>query len=252
MKPRILGIETSGTIGGFALVEGERVLAEVTSDITGRHVEKGAAMIEYVLESGQMTPDDLAGVAVSLGPGSFTGLRVGLALAKGICFGRGLPLLGVPTLDCMAEAFALSEGLVAPVKDARRGEIYFGLYRASHGQVIRLAEYRALSPDLAINEIEEKIPSGGRVLLVGDAISKYGDMFHSRLGPRALAAPELAWPVRPGLVAALGSRMLAEGKIAQLDTVEPIYVRSSEAERKATRFVASGRDRDRDKKDEGK
>lgn len=232
---KILGIETSGSIGGFAVVEDGRILAEVTSDVTGRHLEKGAAMIEHVLASAGVSPDGLAAVAVSLGPGSFTGLRVGLALAKGICFGKGLPLVGAPTLDCIAEAMSLAEGLIVPVKDARRGEIYFSIYEAGGGRVRRLSDYMALAPD----EVADRVVAVGSaalgdatVLVAGDALTRYGEILRARLGARMVAAPEILWSPRPAVVASIGLEMLARGDIACLDTIEPLYVRPSEAERK--------------------
>jgi tRNA threonylcarbamoyladenosine biosynthesis protein TsaB len=249
---KVLGLETSGNLGGFAVVEDDRLLAELTSDITGRHVEQGAAMIERVLGLSGVTVEGLAGVAVSLGPGSFTGLRVGLSLAKGLCFGRGLPLVGVPTLDCVAESLAHFDGLVVPTKDARRGEIYFAFYRAGGGRVARLSDYRALAPDDLAAEIEGMLSGEGSrpgesglragagsavtaraALLAGDALAKYGDALRARLGERMIAASELLWPARPAVVAALGARRLAEGQTADLRALEPMYVRLSEAERKA-------------------
>jgi tRNA threonylcarbamoyladenosine biosynthesis protein TsaB len=245
---KILGIETSGTIGGFAVVEDGCLLAEVASDITGCHVEKGAAMIDYVLQSAGAKVGDLAGVAVSLGPGSFTGLRAGLASAKGLCFGSGLPLVGVPTLDCMAETFAACDGLVVPVRDARRGEIYFAVYDARDGALRRLCDYRALAPQLLAEELValgRGVDQAARPLvLVGDALSRYGDTLRSRLGPRMVAAPQMLWAARPALVAELGARLLASGETADLDSVEPIYVRASEAERQARTKVARERSRD--------
>jgi tRNA threonylcarbamoyladenosine biosynthesis protein TsaB len=235
---RVLGIETSGNMGGFAVVEDGRLVAEITSDITGRHVEQGAAMIERVLGLAGTAVDSLGGVAVSLGPGSFTGLRVGLSLAKGLCFGRGLPLVGVPTLDCVAEPLAHFEGLVVPAKDARRGEIYFALYRARGGSLMRLSDYRALSPEALAAEIDGLVRAegspGGTALLAGDALAKYREVLRATLGDRMIEAGELLWPARPAVVAAMGARRMAEGRTDELGALEPIYVRLSEAERKAS------------------
>ncbi|MFZ1947089.1 MAG: tRNA (adenosine(37)-N6)-threonylcarbamoyltransferase complex dimerization subunit type 1 TsaB [bacterium] len=243
---KVLGLETSGNLGGFAVVEDGRLLAEITSDITGRHVEQGAAMIERVLELSGTAVGDLAGVAVSLGPGSFTGLRVGLSLAKGLCFGRDLPLVGVPTLDCIAEGVAYFEGLVVPVKDARRGEIYFAFYEAGGGGATRVSAYEALPPDRLAEVIERALLAhSGRgaarpdvpALLVGDALAKYGEALRARLKVCMIPAPEIYWPARSAVVAAMGGRWLAEGRTADLGALEPIYVRLSEAERAAERKV---------------
>lgn len=240
---KVLGIETSGSVGGFSVVEDGRLLAEAISEVTGRHLEKGAAMMEQVLESAGASYGDLSAVAVSLGPGSFTGLRVGLALAKGVCFGKGLPLVGVPTLDCIAEALSLREGLVVPVKDARRGEIYFSIYQAGGAGVRRLSDYRALPPDEVADRVAEA--GGGAsgeaaVVFAGDALGRYGGVLGAKLGSRMVVAPEILWSPRPAVVASIGLRLLVRGEVADLDTVEPLYVRPSEAERKLMGSVGGG------------
>jgi tRNA threonylcarbamoyladenosine biosynthesis protein TsaB len=257
---RVLGIETSGGTGGFAVVEDGRLVAEAMSDITGHHLEKGTAMMEGVLERagvarGGLSHGGLGAVAVSLGPGSFTGLRVGLALAKGLCFGRAIPLVGVPTLDCIAEAFLPRQGLIVPVKDARRGEIYFSIYRADRTEMQRLCDYVALPPDGVAREVAaalEQAVAGfcAPAVFAGDALSRYGSLLAAALGVRMAAAPEILWAPRPAVVASIGARMLARGEVADLDALEPLYVRPSEAERKLMGKV--GRGSNRDQKDERK
>lgn len=249
---RVLGVETSGNVGGFAVIEDGRLLAEMTSEVAGRHLDKGAAMIEQVLDAAATSLGGLDGVAVSLGPGSFTGLRVGLGLAKGLCFGKGLALIGVPTLDCIAEAMAFAEGLVVAVKDARRGEIYFSMYRAGRGRVRRVSNYMAVPAEEVAGQVAAAGGSSGNaaVFLAGDALARYGDFLRARLGPRMIAAPEILWSPRPSLVALVGLRLLAEGSVADLDAVEPLYVRPSEAERRLTGSVNRGSDRNQ--KDEGR
>lgn len=254
---KVLGIETSGSTGGFAVVEDGRLLAEAISDVTGRHLEKGGALMEQVLESAGTSLGGLSAVAVSLGPGSFTGLRVGLALAKGVCFGKGIALVGVPTLDCIAEGLSLGEGLAVPVKDARRGEIYFSIYRASGGAVRRLGDYMALPLDEVARNVAAagstapgKAAGNTAVVLAGDALCRYGEALRAKLGAVVVVAPEILWSPRPAVVASIGLRLFARGEVADLDTVEPLYVRPSEAERKLMGTV--GRGSDGNKKDAGR
>jgi tRNA threonylcarbamoyladenosine biosynthesis protein TsaB len=236
---RVLGIETSGTLGGFAVVDGGQLLCELTSNITGRHVEHGVGMIKDVLGRASLSLDEVDAVAVSLGPGSFTGLRVGLATAKGICLARSLPLVGVPTLDCMAEGASCWDGLVVPMRDARRGEIYFSAYESKACSVTRLLDYMAVVPEQVVSTIND-VSNRRPVLLLGDAITKYGDLVTSGLVSEAALAPGSIWTPRPGIVAVVGCRLLNEGAAADLDSIEPIYVRPSEAERKAMRHLRDG------------
>ena len=247
---KVLGIETSGNLGGFAVADDERIVAEAAANVSGRHLERGLELMGGVLADAGLSVDDLDGVAVSLGPGSFTGLRIGLALAKGLCFGRGLPLVGVPTLDCLADALASTGGMILPVKDARRGEVYFAVYRVRAGEAVRMSPYRALSPDLLIDEIKKGDSALFPLFLVGDALARYGDVFRSALGSRVTLAPEDLWEVRPARVAARGLGLLAAGCAADLDTLEPIYVRASEAERQAAERSGDGTDRNQ-KNDRG-
>lgn len=229
---RVLGIETSGKSCGFAVVEDGKLLGEVLSDSPSKHVERAVAMIGNLLEEISVGIGGLDGVAVSLGPGSFTGLRIGLGTAKGICFGTGLPLAGVPTLDCMAETLCPWDGYIVPIRDARRGEIYLAAYRSGGSSVERLSGHRALKPDRVAEEIAslaEKAPT----LVAGDALVRYGDFLRSRLPPEVIFAAEERWTPSPAVVARIGLRLLREGRGLDLESSEPLYLRPSEAERSA-------------------
>jgi tRNA threonylcarbamoyladenosine biosynthesis protein TsaB len=234
---KVLGIETSGSLGGFALVDDGRLVSEIISDVTGGHVEKGIDIIEDVLERASVAMDAVEAVAVSLGPGSFTGLRVGLAIAKGLCFGSKVPLVGVPTLDAIAESLSCWEGVTVPMRDARRGEIYFSIYESEACSVTRIGDYLALPPEQVVEKIKDLV-GGRRVLLAGDALPRYGDVICSGLGPDATVAPETMWMARPAVVARMGSELLMAARDADIDSVEPMYIRPSEAERAAKRFEA--------------
>lgn len=243
---RLLAIETTGALGSFAVVEGSgaegpKVVAEMDRDIMGRHVEAGVGMVSEVLESASLAPADLDGIAVSLGPGSFTGLRVGLGIAKGLCVGAGLPLAGVPTLDCLARPLCERRGLVVPVRDARRGEVYACIYRAGGERMERLTGYVSLPPCDLVSEIGsavEALSAAGAapptVTLVGDGLARYGGLLKDSPGSVDLA-PELLWNVRAAVVGAIGIDLISAGASLDIDSAEPIYVRPSEAERKRSR-----------------
>jgi len=241
---RLLAIETSGKVGEFAVVSEGGVLSESTVDVAGRLLEKGIGEIEGVLGRAGTTLAELDAVAVSMGPGSFTGLRVGLAMAKGLCFRRELHLVGVPTLDAIARAQSARAGFIVPVLDARRGEIYLSIYASDGSVVSRLTDYLALPPDAAIELIRQKC-AGSPALVAGDAIRSYGDVLASGPGPgsgpesgaefEVEFAPEEAWRVRARIVGQIGLSLLGEGKVLDPATAEPMYIRPSEAERKARR-----------------
>lgn len=249
---KLLAIETSGKTGEFAVLDEGGVLSESAVDVTGRLVEKGIGEIENVLGRAGIALADLDGIAVSMGPGSFTGLRVGLAIAKGLCFRREMALVGVPTLDAIASARGEHTGFIVPVMDARRGEIYLSIYKSDGRAVSRIADYLALEPDAAIELIHREC-GASPTLLVGDAITPYGEVLAAGLGSGAgldagieIAdgagpagsiefAPEEAWRVRAAVLGRIGLALLAEGNVLDPVTAEPMYIRPSEAERKAGR-----------------
>ena len=175
----LLAIETTGALGSFAVVEGSgsaalKVLAGIDRDIMGRHVESSVDLVSEVLDKASLRLSGLDGIAVSLGPGSFTGLRVGLGIAKGLCVGAGLPLVGVPTLDCLARPLSEREGLIVVARDARRGEVYCSIYRSDGGSLERVTGYMSLAPRDLVAEIEAaRGGAGGAVTLVPGTATFY-------------------------------------------------------------------------------
>jgi tRNA threonylcarbamoyl adenosine modification protein YeaZ len=234
---RLLAIETTGALGSFAVVDGTEsravgLVAGIDRDIMGRHVESSVSMVSEVLAEASLRLHDLDGIAVSLGPGSFTGLRVGLGIAKGLCVGAGLPLVGVPTLDCLARPLRDREGLIVTARDARRGEVYCALYRPAGESLERVTGYMSLAPGGLLSEIAAAREGvAGPVTLVGDGIRTYGDIFGEIPGEVCLA-PEALWNVKASVVGAIGIDLMSAGRTLDLDTAEPIYARLSEAERK--------------------
>ena len=141
----ILAFETSAKAASVALLEGGNLLAESYQNAGLTHSRTILVMAEHLLQSCELTPQDVEAVAVAMGPGSFTGVRIGMAAAKGFAWGRELPLFGVSTLEAMAWGLGELEGLICPVMDARRSQVYNALFRASGGTLTRLREDRAIS-----------------------------------------------------------------------------------------------------------
>jgi tRNA threonylcarbamoyladenosine biosynthesis protein TsaB len=227
---RVLGIETSGTLCGCAIVEDGRLAGEMVSHVPGAHVEKLVQLIASLLNEISVGVEGLDGVAVSLGPGSFTGLRIGLGTAKGMCFGTGLPLAGVPTLDAMAETACPWDGNVVPVRDARRGEIYLATYRNSGSPPERTSDYLALTPEEAGRRIAE-LARQEKTLVTGDALERYGELLRDMVPDEVVFLPEAKWMPSPAVIAAIGLRLIGQGRTLDLAASEPLYLRRSEAER---------------------
>lgn len=214
---RILAIETSGPVGGVALLEDERVLGErifETGMVHGRELAPSIARLSEE-NSAPLATFDL--VAVDIGPGSFTGLRVGLAAAKGLCLALAKPILGIVSLDALAEAARGRGAVICPVLDAKWDQIYGALY-APH----RVSEIYGEPPE----EFVKRVPLEAVVL--GNALDKYRGLF----GARTTLGPEFAHP-RPSMIGRLAARDFAAGRRDDARTLVPLYLRPTEAELKA-------------------
>src|SRR5207245_6411196 len=159
---RVLAVVTSSLAGGVAWLDGERLVAEYLLDVSVTHSERLMSAVDRVLADARWTPRDLAGLAVAVGPGSFTGLRIAVSTAKGLALALGLPISAVPTLDAMAAALPWAALPVCPVLDARKGEVYASLYRWDGAAMRREWEYLALAPEALAARLGEP------TLLVGD------------------------------------------------------------------------------------
>jgi tRNA threonylcarbamoyladenosine biosynthesis protein TsaB len=134
---KLLAVESATLSGGVALLEDDRLLGEITLNIAITHSERLMFAVDRLLADCGLAPADLDGLAVSVGPGSFTGLRVGLATVKALAMALDLPVAPVPTLDALAARLPFADAPVCPILDARKGEVYFSLYRWSGSGMVR-------------------------------------------------------------------------------------------------------------------
>ena len=143
----VLGIESSTTQGGVAIVGEDRVLCETILNVEVTHSERLLPAVDRALGEARISLEALGGIAVSIGPGSFTGLRIGLSTAKGLAYATGLPLVGVPTLEAMAWTLPAARWQICPVLDARKQEVYAALFRHETDGLRRITEDSALAPE---------------------------------------------------------------------------------------------------------
>lgn len=214
---RVLALETSTLAGGVALVDGERLVAEYVLDVSVTHSERLMAAVDRVLGDARWAPRDLEGLAVSIGPGSFTGLRIGVSTVKGLAVALGIPIAAVPTLDAMAAAVPWARWPVCPVLQARRDEVYVSLYRHDGDGLRREWEYLALSAGELATRFTEP------TLLIGDG----ADSVHSTQA-RRLPPPRRV--PSPACVAILGRERLRLGDTVGAAEITPFYLRPSQAE----------------------
>jgi tRNA threonylcarbamoyladenosine biosynthesis protein TsaB len=223
---RLLAVETSTLAGGVALLEDERLRGEYLLDVRATHSERLMPAIDRLLADAGWTAADLTGLAVAVGPGSFTGLRIGLSAVKGLALALDIPVAAVPTLDALAATLPFAMFPVCPVLDARKGEVYASRYRWDGAAMRREWEYLALPPAVLAARLDEP------VILLGDGAGAVSSV-HARQAPphRRLASP--------AAVAVLGSTQLASGRRVSAAELVPIYLRPSEAELKR-RAAAAG------------
>ena len=220
----ILGIETSTMTGSIAIICDERLIVEYSVNTKTTHAERLLTSIDLVLQSASLTVQELDGIAVASGPGSFTGLRIGITTAKSIAYSIGKPIVGVPSLDALAAQYLHSDLLLCPIFDARKKEVYSAFYRNTGGQVQRLSDYSVITPENLVKDLEEP------VLFLGDGVAPYRQQLTSLMGERALFSDPAHLPPRGSLVATLGSRRLADGDYDDSFALTPCYIRKSDAE----------------------
>lgn len=222
----ILAIDTASSVSSVAVASEGKLRSEVTVEAGRTHSETLLSHIEGALSFAGVERSALRGVAVSIGPGSFTGLRIGLATAKAIAYGLGIPLVGVSTLAALALAFPVPDVHTLVLMDAQKGNAYAGLYEWRAGS---LHEVRPVRVAPLAEAIAEAADMGKPVLLTGELVLKK----RARLGnlpDNVTLAPAHLLTARASHVAWLGIARLVAGERDDLMTLEPFYIRRSEAE----------------------
>ncbi len=221
----MLGIESATAQVGVAVGGHEGVLASAHSACDRRHAENLTPQIEFVCRQAGVALTDIAVVAVDIGPGLFTGLRVGITAAMAVAHGLGVPMLGVSSLDLGAFAAAQSRRLIMPCYDARRGEVFTASYRAVPGGVQRVAEPSVSTPDELAAEL---LAVSEDVLLLGDGAQRYREIFKA-MGHVEFAGTSLDYPSARSLVELAHPKAMRE-EFVQPHEIEPLYIRLPDAE----------------------
>jgi len=220
----ILGIETATMTGSLALMDDNRLISEYTLNMKTTHSSRLMPAFDMILNDSCIDKNDINGIAVSIGPGSFTGLRIGLATAKGLAFGLNIPLAGVPTLDALAYNLPYAMYQVCPILDARKNEVYASLYRFENGFIMRKSPYQVLPPEDLSSQINEK------TILLGDGVDVYKSFFEEKLGELVTFAPDAQRLPRASVVAEIGLEKLKNGEAIDISSSEPLYIRHADAE----------------------
>ena len=239
-RPLILSLDTSTPCSSVALTVGTRQNGEVIAalSLTGKvsHSQRLLSAIDWIMRESGINWPDIGGIGVSLGPGSFTGLRIGMATAKGLAAAAGKVLLGVSTLDSLA-AKCVTSRLICSLLDARKKEVYAAFYRCSaDGLAERISEPVVLAPAKLAAAIDEP------VLLLGDGARVYGDVLHAILRENCLIAPAGLHEPSATSLGLLAGELLEKGLVLDLAEGAPMYVRSSDAELNLAKKLSSQED----------
>lgn len=234
---RLLAIEASGLTAAWALTEDGRLVAEYRTDHLKTHSQTLMPMLDDLCRMTQLDPATLDAIVVSAGPGSFTGLRIGASTAKGMGFALQIPLVPVPTLDAMAWQLCGETGTICPMMDARRGQVYAGLYSLdapSGGNAGRIEDLRILREGCAapVEEILEAVNTIGEpCVFLGDGVPVYEDVIRDRAAVPWRIAPSWKCRQSAAALAALGELYFRAGRTVSADAFVPVYLRASQAER---------------------
>ncbi len=223
----ILAFETSAKAASTALLEDGKLLGDFYQKYGLTHSQTLMVMAEDMLRAAGKTARDIGAVAVAEGPGSFTGVRIGVAAAKGFAWGLELPCYGVSTLEAMAETLGIWEGYVCPVMDARRSQVYNALFYVNQGNISRVREDRAIAlADLAA----ELKTLEGPIFLVGDGSNLCYNTLQDAV-PSLVLPPEHRMHQRATGVALVAAKKIAAGDTGDGGALTPNYLRLSQAER---------------------
>lgn len=225
---RALGIDSSGLVASVAIVEDETLLAEYTVNYKKTHSQTLLPMLDEIVKMTDFDLSTLDVIAISAGPGSFTGLRIGSATAKGLGLALDKPIVDVPTMEGLAMNLSMSEGLICPMMDARRNEVYTGIYSFTDGRLNIVEDQMAVG----IAEITEKLNSYGKpVILLGDGVDVQKDYLIQNLTVPVRFAPAHMNKQHASAVAYLGIQYAKEEKQKNARDHAPNYLRVSQAER---------------------
>ncbi|KAJ48830.1 tRNA threonylcarbamoyl adenosine modification protein YeaZ [Clostridium tetanomorphum] len=224
---RILSLDSATESASCSIVEDTKTLGEITFNYKKQHSVILMNMIDSLLKNLNLTIDSIDGFVVSKGPGSFTGLRIGSATIKGLSQGTSKPFVGISSLDALAYNMAYTPGIVCPILDALRNNVYTALYTFTGEKLEKITDYMIISVDELISILSEK---NEPVCFIGDATFKFKDKLKNSLIETTFAPTHLNL-VRSSSLGEIGLELLKEGSKDDLLTFAPIYLRKSQAER---------------------
>lgn len=221
---KILAIDTATKTGSVAITSGDSILSERLLNVDTTHSENLLPAIEEMTSETAFVLGEIDLIAVTLGPGSFTGIRIGVGSVKGLALALDKPVVGVSTLESMAANFPCADRIIKPVIDARKSEVYTADFTWKNGALKRLSDDRVEAPEKMLEGVSKN------TIFVGDGLLKYGDLIKDTVGDKAFFADHFFSYIRASAVARLGQANFEEKGGLDLASFTPVYLRRSEAE----------------------
>lgn len=230
---KILALDTSTETGGMALLEGDVLRAQFQIRVAKTHANQLWAAIFFLLEQTSWELEDIDLWVVTVGPGSFTGLRIGIATVKGLALATRKPVMGISTLEALAFSFPFFPFLICSLIDARQKELFCGFFKSTPaGKMEKIGEPRHIKPLKLTEEIDEP------VLLVGNGALLYKDLLQENLGPKAIFPPPHLHLISPFVLGHLAGSRFQPDRPSSLEELRPLYIRPSDAELKFGPIIA--------------
>jgi tRNA threonylcarbamoyladenosine biosynthesis protein TsaB len=229
---KVLAVDTSSTVAAVAVIENTKLLGEYVINHKKTHSQKLMPLINELLKSLELSPGEIDIYSASIGPGSFTGLRIGVTSIKAIAYAAQKPVVSVPTLDALAYNIPVTEHIVCPVMDARNNQVYTAIYKNEMGNQTKISEYMGLP----VADLVEILRGKNRtIVFTGDAVELHRDFLKEQLLDKCEFAPIHLLHQRASSVAALALMSALAGKVESSFDMVPFYLRKSQAEREYER-----------------
>ncbi|NLK27416.1 MAG: tRNA (adenosine(37)-N6)-threonylcarbamoyltransferase complex dimerization subunit type 1 TsaB [Clostridiales bacterium] len=225
---KLIALDSSGLVASVAIVTEDAVLAEYTVNYKKTHSQTLLPMLDEIVKMAKLDLSEIDGIAIAEGPGSFTGLRIGSATAKGLGLALGKPIIPVPTLDGLAYNLFGTDRLICPMMDARRKQVYTGLYEYKEDGLHVLIEQKAAAVEDIIDEINQ---TGKSVIFLGDGVEVYEAIIKEKTEVDYLFAPAHLNRQRAAAIGELGIQYYKQNRVQTAAEHAPAYLRLSQAER---------------------
>jgi|Deesub1362A_J573_1020465.scaffolds.fasta_scaffold01448_5 tRNA threonylcarbamoyladenosine biosynthesis protein TsaB len=223
---KVIAVETSTFTGSIAVVDDqEGLIAELKLSVRVVHSERLMPSIKWLLESSRIALNEIDAFGIAIGPGSFTGLRIGLSTVKGLSYATHKPIVPVPTLDAFARVLPYCSYLICPMLDARKREVYAALYKWEDHECVKIMDELAIRPDQLIDRLKDE-----KVIFAGEGAILYRDIIIEKMGDRAIFAPPSQMRPSAATVGEIAIEEFSKGHSVDPVSLTPFYIRKSEAE----------------------